>query len=308
MPTITEITKAPIPLISICICTFRRPEQIEHLLNLLDRQESNGLFNFSIVVVDNDARESARNVVESRARKLNVPIVYRVEVRQNIAIARNTSVALASGEFVAFIDDDEEPANDWLMRMYQVLLKYRADGVLGPVLPKFEESAPNWALAGKVFQRPNFATGTEIHWSTTGTGNVLIRRVVLLESDGPFNPQLGAGGEDTDFFRRAMFRGRVCVWAAEAVCKERVSPERTRVAFQLRRALLRGKIAAQTAGNRWYGALKSVIAVLVYAIVLPVSLLGGPPVFVTYLVRSFDHLGKLLAICGIDLVGDKYIA
>jgi hypothetical protein len=33
----------------------------------------------------------------------------------------------------------------------------------------------------------------------------------------------------------------------------------------------------------------------------------GPPVFVTYLVRSFDHLGKLLAICGIDVVGDKYI-
>jgi hypothetical protein len=33
----------------------------------------------------------------------------------------------------------------------------------------------------------------------------------------------------------------------------------------------------------------------------------GSPVFVTCLVRSFDHLGKLLASCGIDLVGDKYI-
>jgi succinoglycan biosynthesis protein ExoM len=305
---IAEIVKMPIPLISICICTFKRPEQIEHLLNLLSRQETDGLFKFSIVVTDNDASESARKAVESCAMRLNVPIVYRVEARQNIAIARNTSVALATGELVAFIDDDEEPANDWLLRLYETLLEYRADGVLGPVLPKFEEDAPNWARASQVFQRPGFKTGTEIHWRITGAGNVLIRRDVLLESDGPFNPQLGAGGEDTDFFRRAMLRGRVFVWSAEAVCKERVPPERTRVTFQLRRALLRGKVASRMAGNGWNGALKSVLALLVYTIALPVFLLGGSAVFVTYLVRSFDHLGKLLAICGIDLVGDKYIS
>jgi hypothetical protein len=34
----------------------------------------------------------------------------------------------------------------------------------------------------------------------------------------------------------------------------------------------------------------------------------GPDVFVTHLVRGFDHLGKLLAACGIDVVGDKYIS
>jgi hypothetical protein len=33
----------------------------------------------------------------------------------------------------------------------------------------------------------------------------------------------------------------------------------------------------------------------------------GSHVFVTYLVRSFDHLGKLLATCGIDLVFDRYV-
>ncbi|MFY9560042.1 MAG: glycosyltransferase family 2 protein [Terriglobales bacterium] len=307
MPSITETANPPIPLISICVCTYRRPEQLEQLLKMLDQQATKGLFRFSIVIVDNDARQSARSTVELWAERARVPVTYGVEPRQNIAVARNASVAMATGELVAFIDDDEEPSGDWLCTLYQALLAYRADGVLGPVLPKFEESAPAWAVKGQVFQRPGFKTGTVIHWSIAGTGNVLLKREVLQALDGPFNPQLGAGGEDTDLFRRAMERGQVLVWSAEAACHERVPPERTRVSFQLRRALLRGKIAVRGRRASWQGIVKSAIAVPLYAAALPVCLIMGSHVFVTYLVRSFDHLGKLLASCGIDLVGDKYI-
>lgn len=303
----TDTLTPPISHISICVCTYQRPKQLDQLLNALDQQATNGLFKFSIVVVDNDSRESARSIVESSAERLSVPIIYKVEPRQNIAVARNACVEMASGELVAFIDDDEEPVNDWLLNLYQVLVKHAADGVLGPVFPKFEDTAPSWAVKGKVFQRPSFDTGMVIHWSITGTGNVLIKREVLLEVEGPFNPQLGAGGEDTDFFRRAVSRGRVFVWSAEAVCYERVPPERTRVAFQLRRALLRGKVASCGPQAGWRGLLKSTLAICVYAVTLPMCLMMGSHVFITYLVRTFDHLGKLLATCGIDLVGDKYV-
>jgi succinoglycan biosynthesis protein ExoM len=306
MPSITK-TANPIPLISICVCTYRRPEQLEQLLKALDQQTTKGLFRFSIVVVDNDESQSARSTVESWVKRTSVSVSYRVEAQQNIAVARNASVAMATGELVAFIDDDEEPSGDWLCTLYQALLEYRADGVLGPVLPKFEEGAPAWAVKGRVFHRPGFKTGTAIHWSITGTGNVLVRREVLQELDGPFNPQLGAGGEDTDLFRRAMARGRIFVWSAEAVCHERVPPERTRVLFQLRRALLRGKIAVRGHGARWQGITKSAIAVPLYVASLPVCFVLGSHVFVACLIRTFDHLGKLLTICGIDLVGDKYI-
>jgi GT2 family glycosyltransferase len=214
---------------------------------------------------------------------------------------------MAAGELVAFVDDDEEPLSNWLCTLYETLVTSGADGVLGPVFPRFQEDAPDWATKGTVFQRPNFETGTRIPWKVTGAGNVLIKRKVLLELEGPFNPELGAGGEDTDLFRRAMSFGRVFVWSAEAICYESIPPERTRVTFQLRRALLRGKIALRSSGSSWGGVLKSLIAIPLYAIALPVCLLMGSHVFVTILVRSFDHLGKLLAICGVDFVGNRYI-
>jgi glycosyltransferase involved in cell wall biosynthesis len=144
----TDNTTPSTPLISVCVCTYHRPRQLEQLLRILDRQHTNGLFKLAIVVVDNDARQSARGVVESGAERSRVPIVYGVEQQQNIAVARNRSVAMTSGEFVAFVDDDEEPSSDWLCRLYGVLLEHAADGVLGPVLPKFEEGAPNWAVTG----------------------------------------------------------------------------------------------------------------------------------------------------------------
>lgn len=296
------------PLISVCVCTYQRPCQLKRLLSCLGRQSTKGLFNFSIIVVDNDARQSARSVVELWAERLSIPILYGVEPRQSIALARNASVAKATGALMAFVDDDEEPSNDWLQKLYETLIEYNVDGVIGPVVPRFEKNAPFWAVRGGVFQRPCFETGHVLNWMGTGMGNALIRREALEELEGPFRRQFAAGGEDQDLFRRAISRGKVFVWSAEALCYEPVPPERTRVAFQLRRALLRGKIAMKNQEGRDRGMLKSALAVPVYAIALPLCLMMGSHVFITQLVRSFDHLGRLLAACGIDLVGDKYIS
>jgi succinoglycan biosynthesis protein ExoM len=214
---------------------------------------------------------------------------------------------MATGELVAFVDDDEEPSGNWLKMLYEVLIEYGADGVLGPVLPAFEQGAPSWALKGQMFRRPKFKTGEVMHWAAVGIGNALVKREVLLELDGPFRPQFGAGGEDRDLLRRATAQGRVFVWSAEAMCREHISRERTRVVFQLRRALLRGKVALHGPGGGWRGIMKSAIAVPLYLVALPVCLMMGSHVFITHLVRIFDHLGKVLAACRIDLVGDKYI-
>ncbi|MCZ2153909.1 MAG: glycosyltransferase family 2 protein [Bryobacterales bacterium] len=307
MPIASNTLGRPELSITVCICTYQRTELLQHLLRCLEKQTTKGLFKYSIVVVDNDTRQSARDVAASAASRMRVPVAYGVEPRQNIALARNACVSMATGDFIAFIDDDEEPAGDWLCSLYETLVEYGADGVVGPVFPKFEENAPAWAVKGQVFHRPNFRTGEVVHWSIMGTGNLLCKREVLQELGGPFDSRLGAGGEDTDFFRRAVSRGRVFVWSASALCHEFVRPERTRVGFQLRRALLRGKIALCGPAGSWSGILKSAIAVPLYAVALPVCLVMGSHVFVTCLVRAFDHLGKLLATCGVDVVGDKYL-
>src|SRR5215472_7075298 len=98
-----------LPHISICICTCNRPAMLERLLRDISTQETAGAFNFSVVVTDNDSSESARSVVERCRKETTLAITYVIETERNIAVARNTAVANAQGDFIQFIDDDEFP-------------------------------------------------------------------------------------------------------------------------------------------------------------------------------------------------------
>jgi len=294
--------------ISICICTFKRPALLQRLLSSLESQETSGHFGYSIVVVDNDKHESGRSAVEAFARKSKTAVNYFVEREQNIALARNMAVSNAAGNLFAFIDDDEIPIRDWLLRLYSTCLKHRADGVFGPVVPIFQVDPSPWMLKAVLFDRPSYArTGVEIEWKRTGMGNALVRRKVVDRLVGPFDKKFGSGGEDIDFFRRAIGRGHSFIWCAEGTVYEAVAIERTRLSFQLKRALLRGKSSLQHPGGRTYGIAKSMLATLLYTMLLPAFLLFGRHMFIRYLVKDFDHVGKLLAACGIDLVKDRYV-
>lgn len=293
--------------ICVCICTFKRPELLANLLNKLAQQVTNGQFGLSVVVVDNDVGESARNVVELFQSRVSIQSEYYVQPEQNIALARNKAIQCAQGELVAFIDDDEFPAEEWLLKLYSALGRFKTDGVLGPVIPYYDIDPPKWILKARLFDRPSHSTGHVLRWTQTRTGNALLRRSVLSDVDGPFRRECGGGGEDRDLFKRLIDRGRVFVWCQEAPVYEVVPSHRLRRSFQIRRALLRGKASLANSSFGSIDILKSVMASCGYTFLLPVFLLLGQHVFMRYLIKDCDHIGRLLAACGIDLVREKYV-
>jgi len=115
--------------ISVCICTFLRAKLLERLLERLKQQQTGNRFVFRIVVADNDSRQSAQRVVEEFAATGGIDVTYTCEPRQNIALARNRALTHATGDFVALIDDDEFPENNWLAAMLEACEKYGATGV-----------------------------------------------------------------------------------------------------------------------------------------------------------------------------------
>jgi glycosyltransferase involved in cell wall biosynthesis len=149
--------------ITVCICSYRRPELLARLLAALAVQRADGLFTFCCAVVDNDASGSARAVVERLQPTFPVPIRYAVEPARNFALARNRALSLVSGKFLAFIDDDEVPREDWLMQLWRTLHQFRADAVLGPVRPYFESRPPSWVVRSRICERMSHSTGSAVH-------------------------------------------------------------------------------------------------------------------------------------------------
>jgi len=295
-----------LPHICVCTCTYKRPALLKRLLEGLSKQDPGGMFTWSVLVADNDAARSAEPVVEQARSAFKIPIDYCVEATQNIALVRNTAVAHAKGDYLAFIDDDEFPTDRWLLTLFEACEKFGADGSLGPVKPHFDNAPPKWVVDGKFYDRPSYPTGYVIDGAKGRTGNTLLRMSLFRECEVPFRPEFRTG-EDQDFFRRMIAQGHRFIWCHEALAYEVVPPVRWSRRFMLRRALLRGAVSLKHSTSGPASIVKSVVAVPAYALSLPVALFMGQGKFMRCLVSMFDHLGKLLALVGIHPVREAYV-
>ena len=296
-----------LPHVIVCICTLRRPTLLGRLLNKLPKQQTNGLFSFSVVVCDNDVEQSAAPVVAATRESAGVDITYCWEPRKNIALARNKALEHARGNFIAFIDDDEFPADDWLSKLMDACDAYRADGVLGPVRPYFESPPPRWIVRGRFCERPEHATGRGMRWDECRTGNLLFRSEILDRIAQPFTPEFGTGGEDKDFFMRLTQQGCVFIWCNEAIAYEIVPPSRFSRSYMMKRALLRGRNILKHPVGRFGVLVRSAVAVPIYSLALPALLLLGQHWFMRYCIKLCDHLGRLLAIAGVNPVSERQL-
>lgn len=296
---------AAAPHVSVCIATYQRPQMLLDLLTRLTQLNTEQAFSFSVVVADNDSKESARDVVARLSVNYPVPLKYCVEPRRSISHVRNKTIAESRGDAIAFIDDDEFPEPNWLLHLVNAWKKHQAAGVLGPVRPYFPPEAPKWVEKSGLFDRPEHETGYSLKWHETRTGNVVFDRRIIEGLDPVFLPEFGTGGSDQDFFRRMMASGHIFIWCSEGIVHEVVQPSRWKRRVLMRRALLRGQNSWRHRGGRAHGFLKSLAAAPLYTLALPFLLAAGHHLFVRYSVKLCDHLGRLLASMGINPVATR---
>jgi glycosyltransferase involved in cell wall biosynthesis len=281
---------------------------LERLLRKLVLQETDGLFDFSVVVVDNDAAGSAKETVTRLQEELGLNITYGIEPEQAIPAARNHALRLARGNYIAIIDDDEFPPQHWLITMYRAIQTFDIDGALGPVHPFFEQQPPAWLLKSGFCDRPVHRTGTLLHWDQTRTGNVLLKKEVFDKHNICFDLKCKTSGSDRMFFNDAMQVGCRFIAVEEAPVYEIVPPERQTKSYYLKRSLLYGFNAHRHSVARMRGLsqvtvlLKSTVALFTYTIAVPFCVCLGSHVLMNCLERGCHHLSRLLAMLGIELV------
>jgi len=298
------------PHVVVCIPTFRRPVLLQQSLEALRVQEHDG-FTYSIVVVDNDRNESARAVVSAWQDGSQPSLRYEVEPVQNIALARNRAVRSAKGDFIAFMDDDELPCSAWLQRLYAACRRYRADGVLGPVRPRFPAGAPSWLQRSGLCDRPSHENGTTLNHLQTRTGNVLFRRNIIDGCAEPFPPSKGrTGGEDIAFFQAMIENGRRFVWCEDAPVYEVVIPERWTLSYYIQAHLrfggLTGEKARKSRRIKWRYLALSSAAAAVYAFGTVIGLVAGKHIFARCLVKMNYHLARIAGCLGFVLIRERW--
>lgn len=292
--------------VSVCIATHYRNESLDCLLDDLAAQECRP---DEVVIVDNSAEGHASPVVVRRRAGAPFRLVYEIQPVRSISLTRNRTVELASGEWLAFIDDDERASPEWLGKLVDAALRFEAGAVLGPVLPIVPAQAPGWIRKGHFYDWPRLPTGTVIPRNRLRFGNVLIHSSLLGGSQAVFNPAYGlTGGEDGVLLSRLAQDGAKIIWCDEAVVMEPVETMRLSLHWLVLRALrggqdysrhtLAGRYGPVTAARVGLLVLRSFAQMCMAGVLALLSLPLGRTRAAFWTMKAAANFGKLSQLCG----------
>ncbi|MDE2573504.1 MAG: glycosyltransferase family 2 protein [bacterium] len=224
------------PRFSIVIATKDRAHFLDGALSSLAQQVT--AQSFEIIVVDNGSSDHTPAVIQRWAESLPLRAVR--EERPNRGLARNRGIGVASGEIVAFCDDDVFLPQGWLAA--HALAHDESDrvphAISGPIInvPSYDDRpAPKPAN----FSRAFFCTC-----------NVSVPREQLQEVGG-FDEAFDLyGWEDTELGARLRDAGVQRRFAWDAYLWHIKPPTGETLELALRRAAEKGRMAARYVAKR----------------------------------------------------------
>ena len=130
--------------LTVCVCTHNRPRYVRDCLAGLRRQTVAD-DRFNVLIVDSGSPEPARNELADLARLHSGARLIRVD-EPGVSAARNAGAAAATTDYIAYIDDDAIPAENWVAAILGALATRgdRPAVLAGRILPKWEAPLPAW--------------------------------------------------------------------------------------------------------------------------------------------------------------------
>jgi glycosyltransferase involved in cell wall biosynthesis len=242
---------APPQSVSVVICTRDRPADLARCLASIPQQTRPP---DQVIVVDNC---SIGSEVEAVCRIAGVEYIY--EGRPGLDIARNTGAALATGDIVAYTDDDVVLHPHWLECLVDAFDHPTILAVTGLVLPAELLTPAQWHFErhwsfGRGFHRidfdEKFFSRDKFHvaevWKI-GAGASMAFRKSVFQDIGRFDERLDVGAAgcsgDSEFWYQVLRAGGVCRYEPSAVAFHYHRREWEGLRKQIR-AYMRGHAAA----------------------------------------------------------------
>jgi O-antigen biosynthesis protein len=178
---------ATLPPVSVIVCTFNGERTLAECLDglcALDYPD------YEVIVVNDGSTDG------TAACAASFPVRLITTENLGLSMARNTGLEAATGEIVAYIDDDARPDPDWLRYMVRAFIEGDWAAVGGPNL-----APPNDGMVAECVAN---SPGAPMHVLLSDREaehvpgcNMAVRRSALLRIGG-FDPRFRVAGDDVD--------------------------------------------------------------------------------------------------------------
>jgi glycosyltransferase involved in cell wall biosynthesis len=217
-----KIPGVALPAATIAVCTRNRTEDLRRCLDALVELPDDGQ---EVLVVDNSpSNNDTQNLVAAYPK-----VRYVREGRPGLDVARNTALREASGEIVAFIDDDAMPDKNWLRELSANFNNPMVMCVTGITMPleletEGQEAFEKYSPFSKGFRRIVYSAASHHPLSAgrIGAGANMAFRKQVMSTVGIFDEALDAGtatesGGDHEYFVRILLAGYKIVYEPRAL-------------------------------------------------------------------------------------------
>ena len=211
--------------ISVVIATYNRATLLAECLQYLSRQHFRP--GDEVIVVDNGSTDGTPRVIAEAEPLFSVPLRHLTEQKPGKSNAIAAALDIASGDVIAFTDDDVDVEADWIDAVRDAMSDPGIALAGGPVTPRWETPPPRWLRAAvDTYGRLaaplgllNYGTESFPLGPRTVLGANLIVRAEVLRKLGGYASHLGKlrgtllSGEDHELCLRVQNAGfRAVYW------------------------------------------------------------------------------------------------
>jgi GT2 family glycosyltransferase len=184
------------PRITVAVCSHNGAATLR---TCLERTLEVDYPDFEVIVVDDGSTDETAAIAASfGVRVVRTP-------NRGLSAARNTALELATGELVAYLDDDAWPDRHWLSYLARAFRTSTHALIGGPNVPPPPRNLAERAIAAAPGGPIHVLLSDELAEHVPGC-NLAVRRDVLRELGG-FDPQFRAAGDDVDICWRILESG-----------------------------------------------------------------------------------------------------
>ncbi len=208
------------PRTSVIICSRGRPEL---LLDAVRSVLSMSHLPHELVVVDQSEKPQEHLAAARLTRP--VALTYLWSPDRGLSRARNVGVGAATGDVLAFLDDDMLAESDWLLTLTGLLAELGPDHVVTGQVRAGEPEVPGAWAPSTITQPAARSYSGQLRRDVLYPNNMGLFRSAFAEI-GLFDERLGAGSrfpsaEDNDLCRRLLLAGYVIDYRPEVVAVHR---------------------------------------------------------------------------------------
>jgi glycosyltransferase involved in cell wall biosynthesis len=190
------------PLVSVNIATFNRAHLLPRCLESVIAQSYR---NLEIVIVDDASPDQTEALISDYQQRYGSIKYIRHHSNRGLAQARNSALAICTGHYVAFMDDDDEWSDLEKIEKQVAILQADKNGTIGIVCSSVRLFSSKTEFFDKIIRKPANLTDTIFRGNGfIYTPTVMTTKDILLQVGG-FDPKL-ARGIDSDFYRMCIVK------------------------------------------------------------------------------------------------------